>query len=261
MTGMDRLLQLMAALRATDGCPWDRRQDFDSIAPHTIEEAYEVVDAIDRRAWPQLRDELGDLLFQVAFHAQMAAEAGHFDFADVVQSINDKLVRRHPHVFAGEHAGNAEQLREAWDEHKRRERAAVGDGDSSALAGIARGLPEWQRAAKLQQRAATTGFDWQDALPVFDKLVEEINELRAEFAAGADVERVTDELGDVLFACSNLARHARIDLSRALRHANGKFERRFRAMETLAASEGRTFAQLDVDEQERLWERVKAGED
>lgn len=254
---IDHLLQLMAALRAPDGCPWDRAQDFDSIAPYTIEETYEVVDAIDRRDWDQLREELGDLLFQVVFHAQMAAEAGHFGFADVVQAISEKLTRRHPHVFGGERVDDTAQLREAWDQHKREERGAAGDHDASALAGVARGLPEWQRAGKLQQRAANTGFDWPAAVPVLDKLAEEVDELRAEMVGEGDTARIAEELGDVLFTCSNLARHTGVDLSRALRHANAKFERRFRAMEALAASEGRDFSGLDADAQERLWQRVK----
>lgn len=257
---MEQLLRLMAALRAPDGCPWDRAQDFDSIAPYTIEETYEVVDAIDRRDWDQLREELGDLLFQVVFHAQMASEAGHFGFADVVQAISDKLVRRHPHVFAGEPVDDTAQLREAWDQHKREERSAAGDHDASALAGVARGLPEWQRAGKLQQRAASAGFDWPAAVPVLDKLSEELGELREELVGDGDTTRIADELGDVLFTCSNLARHTGIDLSRALRHANAKFERRFRAMEALAASEGKEFVDLDVDAQEQLWQRVKVSE-
>lgn len=257
---IDHLLRLMAALRAPDGCPWDRAQDFDSIAPYTIEETYEVVDAIDRRDWVQLREELGDLLFQVVFHAQMATEAGHFGFADVVQAISDKLTRRHPHVFAGKSVHDPAQLREAWDQHKRDERSAAGDDDASALAGVARGLPEWQRATKLQQRAATTGFDWPAALPVLDKLAEEVGELREELTSDRDTARVADELGDVLFTCSNLARHTGVDLSRALRHANAKFERRFRAMEALASSAGNDFASLNADEQEQLWVRVKIDE-
>ena len=178
---IDKLLQIMARLRDRErGCPWDVRQDFDSIAPYTIEEAYEVADAIQRRDYDDLRDELGDLLFQVVFHARMAEEAGHFDFAGVVAAINDKLVRRHPHVFGDVRHADAEEQTRAWETLKAQERARKHpEGDVSALAGIARGLPEWRRALKLQQRAATVGFDWPGPQPVLDKLGEEVDELRA----------------------------------------------------------------------------------
>jgi ATP diphosphatase len=256
-----QLLAIMARLRdPAQGCPWDRAQDFDSIAPYTIEEAYEVADAIDRRDWTDLREELGDLLLQVVFHARMAEEAGHFDFADVVAAIGDKMLRRHPHVF-GEVRFDSEAAQKAdWEARKAAERARRGDADASALAGVARGLPEWQRAVKLQQKAARVGFDWPDAGPVFDKLEEEVEELRAEVDAGASEERLTDELGDVLFVCANLARHAGVDVSRALRQANAKFERRFRRMEALAAAAGGGLAERALDEQEALWQRAKAEE-
>jgi ATP diphosphatase len=256
------LLQIMGRLRdRAHGCPWDAKQDFASIAPYTIEEAYEVADAIQRRDYEDLRDELGDLLFQVVFHARMAQELGLFDFDDVVAAISDKLTRRHPHVFGDVRYANAEEQARAWEELKARERAhKKQDGDSSALAGIARGLPEWRRALKLQERAATVGFDWPGPQPVLDKLAEEIDELRVEFAQGAGRDRLEDELGDVLFVLVNLARHAKVDPAAALRRANAKFERRFRRMESLAANAGETLAGKPLAEQDALWDRAKAEE-
>ena len=258
---IEDLLRIMASLRDPQrGCPWDVKQTFATIAPYTIEEAYEVADAIDRGDMADLRDELGDLLLQVVFHARMAQEQGAFGFSDVVAAICDKLVRRHPHVFAGASVESAEaQLRE-WDEHKRRERAASGDADTSALAGIPRGLPEWQRALKLQKRAARVGFDWSDPRPVLDKLAEEIGEVRHELDHGADVVRLTDEIGDVLFVGVNLARLANVDWSAALRGANAKFERRFRRMEALAAEEGRQLDGMTLAEQDAYWDRAKIEE-
>ncbi|MBN8727466.1 MAG: nucleoside triphosphate pyrophosphohydrolase [Xanthomonadales bacterium] len=248
----------MARLRdPAQGCPWDRAQDFDSIAPYTIEEAYEVADAIDRRDYAGLCEELGDLLLQVVFHARMAEEGGHFDFADVVAAIRDKMLRRHPHVFADARFDSLQAQAADWEAHKAAERAERGEQDASALTGVARGLPEWQRALKLQKKAARVGFDWPDAAQVFDKLEEEVAELRAELDAGASEERLTDELGDVLFVCANLARHAGVDVSRALRQANAKFERRFRRMEALAAAAGDGLAGHSLDEQEALWQRAK----
>ena len=259
--GIDELLAIMARLRDPEqGCPWDLAQDFDSIAPYTIEEAYEVADAIDRRDHAGLREELGDLLLQVVFHARMAEEAGHFDFSDVVASIRDKMLRRHPHVFADAHFDSLEAQAADWESRKAAERAQRGEADDSALAGVARGLPEWQRALKLQKKAARVGFDWPDAVPVFDKLDEEVAEFRAEFDAGAGEERLTDEMGDMLFVCVNLARHAGVDVSRALRQANAKFERRFRRMEALAGAAGDTLADQPLDAQEALWQRAKAEE-
>ncbi|MEO7325385.1 MAG: nucleoside triphosphate pyrophosphohydrolase [Dokdonella sp.] len=259
---IDDLLSIMARLRdRTQGCPWDVEQDFDTIAPYTIEEAYEVADAIDRRDYADLRDELGDLLLQVVFHAQMANEAGHFAFADVVAAICDKMIRRHPHVFAdAQKKPDAVAQLANWEELKAGERAAQGNADDSALAGISRGMPEWQRAVKLQKKAARVGFDWPEVTPVFDKLHEEIDEVRAEFANGSDPDRLTDEIGDVLFVCVNLARHANVDVSQALRHANSKFERRFRRMEAIAAAAGETLADKPLEEQDALWNRAKAEE-
>jgi ATP diphosphatase len=277
---ISNLLDIMARLRAPQGgCPWDVQQTFASIAPYTIEEAYEVADAIDRGDFDDLRDELGDLLLQVVFHARMAQEAGHFAFADVVAAICEKMERRHPHVFAGTTVENVEAQTREWEQHKRREREARIEGaggkeaggkdeDTSVLAGIPRGLPEWQRALKLQKRAATVGFDWPDVNPVFDKLHEELDEVRAELHArdagvekpSANHERIEDEIGDVLFVCANLARHAKVDTGTALRCANAKFERRFRRMEQLAAADGNKLSAMTLEEQDRYWNRAKAEE-
>ncbi len=260
-----RLLAIMARLRAPEGgCPWDLAQDFSTIAPYTIEEAYEVADAIDRGDLPALKDELGDLLLQVAFHAQMAQEQGAFAFGDVVESICDKMLRRHPHVFGEAEVGDAQAQTASWEAIKRAEREAAGVRDDSALAGVSRGMPEWQRAVKLQDRAARVGFDWPGPGPVIDKLHEEIGEVRAEFDAVAAApddaaarERLQEELGDLLFVAANLARHARVDVGSALRGANRKFERRFRAMEAMAAADGTRLQDLSLEAQERYWERAK----
>lgn len=256
-----RLLDIMARLRdPRGGCPWDVEQNFATIAPYTIEEAYEVADAIDRGDMQELKDELGDLLLQVVFHARMAEEAGHFAFADVVAAICDKMVRRHPHVFAGASVADADAQTVAWEEGKRREREEQRGDDGSVLAGIARGLPEWQRAVKLQKRAAVVGFDWPDVEPVFAKLHEELDEVRAELAQGRGHEALEDEIGDVLFVCANLTRHARVDFGAALRRANQKFERRFRRMETMAGEDGVALSALTLAQQDAYWNRAKAEE-
>lgn len=259
---LNDLLAIMARLRDPEcGCPWDVQQDFASIASYTIEEAYEVADAIDRSDWPDLRDELGDLLLQVVFHAQMAHERGLFDFSDVAHAISEKMVRRHPHVFGDQRYDDLDAQKQAWEDIKAAERAARGEvADTSALAGVSHGLPEWKRAQKLQQKAARIGFDWPDHEPVLDKLAEEIDEVRAEFVHGADVERLQDEIGDVAFVLVNLARHAKVDFSQALRHANAKFERRFRRMEALAESAGNALGAHDLAAQEALWQQVKQEE-
>ena len=262
------LLAIMARLRDPgSGCPWDIQQTFATIAPYTIEEAYEVADAIDRNDLHALKDELGDLLLQVVFHARMAEEQGSFAFGDVVAAISDKMIRRHPHVFAGESVEDAEAQTVAWEEQKRRERESAGHEDTSALAGIARGLPEWQRAVKLQKRAASVGFDWPDITPVIAKLHEEIEEVREEFAAVAAEpgdanarDRLEEEIGDMLFVAANIARHAKVDVGAAMRRANLKFERRFRTMEALAESDGTALAALPLEEQDRYWDRAKAAE-
>ena len=258
---INELLSIMARLRDPNGgCPWDLEQDFASIAPYTIEEAYEVADAIDRNNLPDLKDELGDLLLQVVFHAQMAQEQGAFDFNDVVAAICDKMTRRHPHVFAGATVEDAEAQTLEWEAQKKRERQAAGDADTSALAGVSRGMPEWQRAVKLQSRAARVGFDWPGPVPVIAKLHEEIEEVREEFARGAVADnhaRLQDEIGDVLFVCTNLARHAKVEVGAALRHANLKFERRFRMMEALAQQDGVALSSLPLAAQDDYWNRSK----
>lgn len=258
--GIDNLLAIMARLRdAENGCPWDVAQTFASIAPYTIEEAYEVADAIARGNMADLCDELGDLLLQVVFHARMAEEAGAFNFADVVAAICEKMTRRHPHVFGAARIEDAEAQTRAWEAQKAAERKARGEEDDSALAGIARGLPEWQRAQKLQKRAAGCGFDWPDYRPVLAKLREEADELEAEFHAreSGQPARLEEELGDLLFVAVNLARHAKVDPGNALRCANAKFEQRFRRMEARAGADGRDFAALSLPEQEALWQQVK----
>ncbi|TXI49999.1 MAG: nucleoside triphosphate pyrophosphohydrolase [Lysobacter sp.] len=267
---LQRLLAIMARLRDPQGgCPWDTKQTFATIAPYTIEEAYEVADAIDRGDLGDLKDELGDLLFQVVFHARMAEEQGAFAFADVAQAIADKMERRHPHVFAGMSIEDSDALNAMWDAEKKKERLAKygADHDASALAGIASGLPEWQRAIKLQKKAATVGFDWPGYAPVIEKLREELNETQAEFEALAATpgdpavrERLEDEIGDLLFVAANLARHAKVDPGAALRRANHKFERRFRAMEAMAAADGVRLADLPLDAQDAYWHRAKCQE-
>jgi ATP diphosphatase len=253
-----RLLDIMAALRdPAHGCPWDAAQDFDSIAPYTIEEAYEVADAIARRDFAALPDELGDLLFQVVYHARMAEEQGRFGFADVAAAIADKMVRRHPHVFGAAAARDAGMQRAAWEEQKHAERAAR--SEHGVLGGIAIGLPALTRAQKLASRAARVGFDWPDAAAVLDKLTEEADELRAELA-GADPARLRDEMGDLLFVLANLARKLDLDAEACLRHANQKFARRFAAVEAALAAEGRTPADATLAEMEAGWQAVKRSE-
>jgi MazG family protein len=248
----------MALLRdPARGCPWDVEQTFETIAPYTIEEAYEVADAIHRGDTDGLRDELGDLLLQVVFHAQMAAEAKAFDFDDVVTSICDKMVRRHPHVFGDTKvAGSAAQTL-AWEEHKASERKAEG-----ALDGVTLALPALMRALKLQKRAARVGFDWPDASAALDKFGEEIGELTEEINAGGDADRLRDEMGDLLFTCVNVSRKLDVDPEEALRHANAKFERRFRRIEALLAGndDGRRPQHASLDELEALWSRAKMEE-
>jgi nucleoside triphosphate diphosphatase len=253
-----RLLDIMAALRdPVSGCPWDKQQDFASIAPYTIEEAYEVADAINRRDFASLPDELGDLLFQVAYHARMAEEAGRFGFAEVARSISDKMIRRHPHVFGDQAARDAAEQTVAWEEQKRSERA--GRAEFGTLAGIPDGLPALTRAAKLTARAARVGFDWPDAAAVLDKLDEEAAELRAELP-DADPERLADEVGDLLFVLANLARKLKLDPETCLRQANAKFARRFSAMEQQAEAAANTLAEMSLEEMEAGWQKVKRSE-
>jgi ATP diphosphatase len=261
MRPLARLLEIMARLRDPQGgCPWDREQNFSTIAPYTIEEAYEVADAIARRDPDALKDELGDLLFQVVFHARMAEEAGMFAFDDVAGAIADKMERRHPHVFGAAEVASVAAQNEAWEAHKaaeRRDRALATGSPGSVLDGVAHALPALLRADKIQKRAARIGFDWPDARPVFDKLKEEIAELETELEKPAERRALEDEMGDILFAAANLARKLDIDPEAALRHATAKFERRFRRVETLAADHA---VGSDLDSLEALWQRVKREE-
>jgi nucleoside triphosphate diphosphatase len=270
------LIDLMRQLRDPEnGCPWDQKQTFATIAPYTIEEAYEVADAIEKGEPQEIRDELGDLLFQVVFHARMAEERGWFDFAQVASSIHDKLVRQHPHVFAGKAVDNESQLSRNWEEQKARER-----GNVSALADVPRGLPALVRAAKLGKRAGRVGFDWPDAQGVREKVLEELREVEGAVSAdggraagtggvGADVvggaetavstasPAVVEEIGDLLFAVANWSRHLKVDAEEALRAANSKFERRFREMETLARERGLALEGLSAETWEHLWQQAK----
>ena len=256
---IERLVEIMARLRdPASGCPWDLEQDFASIAPYTIEEAHEVADAIDRRAWGDLKGELGDLLFQAVYHARMAEEAGHFDFADVVRGVSDKMVARHPHVFGDENADKtaAEQTRD-WERMKAAERA--GTDAKGTLDGIAAGLPALTRAVKLQNRAARVGFDWPSTAEVVDKIVEEAREL-AEARDQLTEAEVFEEFGDLLFVAANLARHLKIDPQAALSAANSKFTRRFKAIESALATQGRRPEDSDLAEMDALWNAAKAAE-
>ena len=258
MKKTDDLTEIMKRLRDPQGgCPWDLEQDFSSIAPYTIEEAYEVADAIERGNLDDLKDELGDLLFQVAFHAQMASEQQAFDFDDVVEAICEKMVRRHPHVFGDHQIADVEAQNVAWEEHKARERQ---DDDRSALAGVSAGIPEWQRGIKLQKRAARVGFDWPDALAVFDKIHEETAEVQEAIVDQQGAAAIEEELGDLLFACLNLSRKLDVDPGRALRTANSKFERRFRQMEVLAGQKQIALNQSDLETLDALWDAVKSAE-
>jgi len=258
----DDLLRIMAKLRDPDGgCPWDVEQDFASIAPYTIEEAYEVADAIEQGDMNALKGELGDLLLQVVFHAQMAAEAGHFDYADVVHGISEKMVVRHPHVFGDASVADADAQTKAWEDQKAAERAskAAAEGRTpSVLDDVARGLPALMRAEKLQKRAARVGFDWPTTAPVFDKVREELDEVAEVIDEGSDPARLEDELGDLLFTCVNLARKLGADPETALRGTIAKFERRFRDVEARAARDGASLKDMDIDQLETLWVAAKA---
>lgn len=260
-----RLLDIMALLRDPErGCPWDVEQSFATIAPHTIEEAYEVADAIDQGDMPALKDELGDLLLQVVYHAQMAGEAGHFDFEEVAGAICEKLLRRHPHVFGEIEVASSKAQTRAWEAQKAEERrakaSAAGIARHGALDGLTRGLPALTRALKLQNRAARVGFDWDEAAQVLDKIGEETAELAREMEAGAPKDRLEDEMGDLLFACVNLARKLGVDPESALRRADNKFESRFRRMEARLADNGKRPETSSLDEMEAEWVNAKAEE-
>jgi nucleoside triphosphate diphosphatase len=268
---ISRLLEIMAALRNPDtGCPWDQEQDFASIAPYTLEEAYEVVDAIERGDPADLKEELGDLLLQVVFHAQMAAEKGMFAFPDVVEAINRKLIRRHPHVFGDSRDLSPAQVKMLWDEIKQEEKAerrlsreklglVARDPHGGFLGGIPTALPALTRAQKLTAKAAKVGFDWPEPSQVIGKIHEELEEVK-EASSSGDRDRVEDEIGDLLFAVSNLARHYGVDPEAALRRTNAKFERRFGAIERGLERKDRTLEQASLDEMEELWVEAKRTE-
>ncbi len=256
--GMLRLAAIMRRLRAPEGgCPWDLEQDFDSIAPYTIEEAYEVADAIARRDWPGLKGELGDLLFQAVYHAQMAEEAGHFSLAEVIEAIAEKMLARHPHVFGSAAGRSAAAQTEAWEAQKAAERAAR--AQAGVLDDVPLALPGLTRAVKLQRRAARVGFDWPDAAQVVGKIAEEA----AELVAARDRlsrDEMAEEYGDLMFVMANLARHLDVDPEAALRAANAKFTRRFRAIEAALAAEGRRPEESTLEEMDALWDAAKAAE-
>lgn len=257
--GMPRLLEVMRRLRDPNtGCPWDIEQDFQSIAPYTIEEAYEVADAIAREDWTDLEGELGDLLLQVVYHGQMGAEAGHFDFDSVARGVAAKMIERHPHIFGNESRDkSAEEQTRDWEAAKAAERAKRNAG--GVLDDVALGLPALMRAVKLQKRAARVGFDWPDAGAVLDKIAEETREL-VEARDSGDCDHLHEEFGDLIFVMANLARHLGVDPEEALRDANAKFTRRFRAVEAALAKDGRRPEQSDLGEMDALWDAAKVAE-
>jgi len=257
MKELETLLALMARLRdPLTGCPWDQQQTFATIAPHTVEEAYEVLDAVEREDYSELREELGDLLLQVVFHARMAEEQGLFDFRDVVATLSDKLIRRHPHVFGDSDDATLEALRAAWESGKAEERSVK--GHASALDGVARALPALIRAEKLQKRASRVGFDWQTLPPVVAKVQEELDELQAEIDTPTRSEAaLLHETGDLLFAGVNVARHLKLDAEAALRKASDRFEMRFRHVEEKLLERGQAPADAPAEELDRLWEEAK----
>lgn len=261
---MNRLLEVMSRLRDPEsGCPWDKEQTFNSILPFTIEEVYEVAEAIKRGDMAGLCDELGDLLFQIVFYAQMGREAGHFDFDDIVGNVVEKLIRRHPHVFDDRRAMTAQEQRVAWEQHKldeRRKKNGEPAHDPSVLDGIAFGMPSFIRAVKLQTRAASVGFDWPETQSVLDKVAEEITEVQEVLESGADRDRLLHEIGDLLLAVTNLARHVEVDPEFALHQANKRFEQRFRRIESCLVRQGRNLHETSLDEMEALWQQVKLQE-
>ncbi len=256
-SALEEAVALMARLRGPGGCPWDREQTFDSIKRHTLEETYEVFDAIERRAWPDLKDELGDLLLQVLFYAQMADDAGYFNIDDVAANLNAKLIRRHPHIFSDGTADNADQVNRNWEAVKKQEKAARGVS-AGLLEDVPRSMPAMVEAGKIGSKAAKVGFDWPDVSGLFDKLDEEIGELKAELVPGEpSSEKAFDELGDLLFTAVNLSRHLKLDPEFALRGANAKFRARFGAMEA-AAGGASVLEQMSPAELEALWAAAKA---
>ncbi|MDH5764935.1 MAG: nucleoside triphosphate pyrophosphohydrolase [Gammaproteobacteria bacterium] len=258
MKNISKLLEIMAALRDPgSGCPWDIKQTFETIVPYTLEEAYEVADSIERGEMNELKDELGDLLFQVIFYAQMASEQGLFEFDDIVDAINNKLIRRHPHVFANEKYQDEHSLNEAWEKSKAAERDDKAEANqASILDGVAMALPALKRAQKLQKRAARVGFDWQEVEQVWDKLAEEMDELR-QGVESCDEANIFEEMGDILFSCVNLARHLGIDAEEALRHGNNKFINRFSYLELELRQQNKSVSDCDLAELEAYWQKSK----
>lgn len=261
LRSISSLVEIMAALRNPDGgCPWDLEQDYASIAPYTIEEAYEVFDAIERKDFPDLKDELGDLLFQAVYHAQMASEDKHFDFGDVIQNICEKMIRRHPHVFGDAGTRTSEGQTVAWEEIKAAERAQKGETREGVLDGLPLALPALLRSLKLQKRAARVGFDWPDVAGVIDKFSEEVEEFYDEMPEPTDADRLEDEFGDALFALVNVGRHFKLDPEKALRRANGKFVRRFEHIEKRLEEGGKSPSDVGLDTMEALWKEAKSEE-
>lgn len=257
MSSVDELLRIMATLRDPEsGCAWDLKQTFDTIVPYTVEEAFEVAEAIAERDWSELREELGDLLLQVVFHSRMAEEQGLFDFHQVVEVLNDKLLRRHPHVFGDQQGASLDEIKHTWEVIKAEERDAKGRAHQSALDGVPAGLPALQRAAKLQKKASKVGFDWSHLEGVVAQLDAEISELRQAIESG-EAAAIEDELGDVLFSVINVSRHLKLDADLALRRASDKFSRRFREVEALAEEGGNALSELDEAALDQLWQRAK----
>ncbi len=258
MQAIHQLLNIMQALRhPKNGCPWDIKQNYKSIVPYTLEEAYEVADCIEQGDLDELKGELGDLLFQIVFYAQLAKEDGLFEFSDVVEAISHKLVQRHPHVFADVECRDEKKLNEAWEASKAKERSAQSQQTLSALAGVASALPALKRAQKLQKRAARTGFDWPSIEPVYNKIDEEIHELK-EAVEEKNLQHIEEEMGDVLFACVNLSRHLNIDAEEALRKSNQKFIRRFEYIEQSVQQQNKTLDKCELEELEYLWRQAKS---
>jgi nucleoside triphosphate diphosphatase len=262
MKELERLLFIMKSLRdPVNGCPWDKEQTINSIKAYTIEEAYEVVDAIERNDIEGLRDELGDLLFHIIFYSEMADEDNHFNFHDVVKQVNQKLERRHPHVFSDHQAENVEQVKELWEQIKQQERddAAISKDqqENRLLDDIGKHMPAIQRAAKLQERAASIGFDWADSKDILDKLEEELAELREALNNSINIDDIAEELGDFMFCCINLARHYRIDSEIALRNTNDKFVRRFNYIEEILRKQNKSLDEATLEEMDALWDEAK----
>ncbi|HYO81973.1 MAG TPA: nucleoside triphosphate pyrophosphohydrolase [Bryobacteraceae bacterium] len=253
----NRLIEIMAQLRGARGCPWDREQTFDSIKPYTLEETYEVLDAIDARDWPGLAEELGDFMLQAVFYAQMAEEAGHFRIEDALRAINEKLIRRHPHIFAEAVAETADDVKQRWDEIKASEKKDA--PDKLLLDSVPRSVPALVEAAQISSKAANTGFDWSGPEQVLEKLDEELQEL-TEARRSANAEEIEGEIGDILFVVVNLARWCKVDPEQALRKSNAKFRRRFNFVERAVRDDGRKINQSSLEEMEELWQRAKAQE-